>query len=127
VQANDVLLNITGASVARVCRAPARVNQQVSIIRPKPDLLHPVFFGNALGASFAKGQATCYQRVRSDSEAITKAQIEEYEVMLPPVDLQRKFAASIAEIDRLKAAHRAHLKKLDALFASLQNRSFGAN
>jgi type I restriction enzyme S subunit len=40
VCAGDVLLNITGASVARVCRAPidvlpARVNQHVMIIRPK--------------------------------------------------------------------------------------------
>ena len=38
VREGDVLLNITGASVARVCRAPkymdeARVNQHVSIIR----------------------------------------------------------------------------------------------
>ena len=39
VKPDDVLLNITGASVARVCRAPchilpARVNQHVAIIRP---------------------------------------------------------------------------------------------
>ena len=39
VEPDDVLLNITGASVARVCRAPrdvlpARVNQHVAIIRP---------------------------------------------------------------------------------------------
>ena len=40
VQEGDVLLNITGASVARVCSVPdryagARVNQHVSIIRQK--------------------------------------------------------------------------------------------
>ncbi len=40
VQQNDVLLNITGDSIARVCRVPdwvlpARVNQHVSIIRCK--------------------------------------------------------------------------------------------
>ncbi len=50
VESEDVLLNITGASVARCCvvpdeMLPARVNQHVTILRPKkndllPKLLH---------------------------------------------------------------------------------------
>lgn len=47
VQTDDVLLNITGASIGRVTTAPdsmagARVNQHVTIIRPLPDLV-PAF------------------------------------------------------------------------------------
>ena len=42
----------------------------------------------------------------------------------PPSDLQSSFADRVAEVDRLKAHHRAHLAKLDALFASLQHRAF---
>ena len=43
VQPNDVLLNITGASVARCCMVPddvlpARVNQHVAIVRIDPAL-----------------------------------------------------------------------------------------
>jgi len=43
VESGDVLLNITGDSVARVCQAlnrflPARVNQHVAIIRPIPSV-----------------------------------------------------------------------------------------
>ena len=45
-------------------------------------------------------------------------------IPLPPIDLQRAFTDRLAEIDRLKALHRAHLAKLDALFASLQHRAF---
>lgn len=33
-------------------------------------------------------------------------------------------SARVAEIDNLKAHHRAHLAKLDALFAALQDRAF---
>lgn len=44
--------------------------------------------------------------------------------IVPPIDLQRAFAARVAEIDKLKAQQRAHLEKLDALFASLQHRAF---
>lgn len=50
--------------------------------------------------------------------------IKETRFPLPPLDLQRAFAARVAEIDKLKALHRAHLAKLDDLFASLQHRAF---
>jgi len=51
-------------------------------------------------------------------------QLREFPLLLPPIALQRAFAAHVAEIDKLKAQHRAHLAKLDALFASLQHRAF---
>lgn len=46
VHSNDVLLNITGDSVARCCQVPehvlpARVNQHVAIIRPRTAELDP--------------------------------------------------------------------------------------
>lgn len=43
---------------------------------------------------------------------------------VPPNALQTSFSVRIAEIDKLKAAHRAHLERLDAHFASLQHRAF---
>ena len=42
----------------------------------------------------------------------------------PPAPLQREFAAQVSAVERLKAAQRASLAKLDALFASLQHRVF---
>ncbi len=45
-------------------------------------------------------------------------------MLVPPLDLQCAFATRVAEIDKLKAHHRAHLAKLDVLFASLQHRAF---
>jgi type I restriction enzyme S subunit len=43
---------------------------------------------------------------------------------LPPIGFQRAFADRVAVIDQLKARHRTHLAKLDALFVSLQHRAF---
>ena len=48
VKENDILLNITGASVGRCCIVPksvipARVNQHVSIIRLKTDKADPIY------------------------------------------------------------------------------------
>ncbi len=44
--------------------------------------------------------------------------------ILPPLTLQREFARRAAVVEKLKAAHRASLAEMDALFASLQHRAF---
>jgi type I restriction enzyme S subunit len=45
-------------------------------------------------------------------------------VITPPLPLQQKFAAIVESVERQKAAQRAHLAELDALFAALQHRAF---
>jgi type I restriction enzyme S subunit len=45
-------------------------------------------------------------------------------ILLPPLSLQRRFAAIVDSVERQKARMRAHLAELDALFASLQSRAF---
>jgi type I restriction enzyme S subunit len=128
VEENDVLLNITGASVARVCRAPssvipARVNQHVCIIRPKPTL-NAVFLEQFLLAEQTKRRLLKIGGAGATREAITKAQIEVFEAICPPIDLQREFARRVTAVEKLKTAQRAALAELDALFASLQHRAF---
>ena len=128
VAENDVLLNITGASVARVCRAPkavlpARVNQHVMIIRPKTTL-DCVFLERMLLSVDMKRKLLQIGGSGATREAITKAQAEELAVICPPLHLQQTFATRIQAIAALKATHRAALAELDALFASLQQRAF---
>lgn len=45
-------------------------------------------------------------------------------VPIPPLDLQRCFAAIVECVERQKARQRTHLAELDTLFASLQQRAF---
>ncbi len=128
VEQNDILLNITGASVARVCRAPssvlpARVNQHVCIIRPKPTL-NAVFLEQFLLAEQTKRRLLRIGGAGATREAITKAQIEVFEAICPPVLLQREFARRVTAVEKLKTAQRASLAELDALFATLQHRAF---
>lgn len=47
-----------------------------------------------------------------------------FELRVPPLPLQQTFATRIQAIEALKAAHRAALAELDALFAALQQRAF---
>ena len=45
-------------------------------------------------------------------------------IPLPPLPLQRRFAAIVESVEQQKTRLRAHLAELDTLFASLQHRAF---
>src|SRR5690554_4792761 len=81
IEENDVLINITGDSVARVCMVPieilpARVNQHVAIIRAKKEVLNSFYLlYYLLNPSFKK----YLLRLASDGatrNALTKSDIE---------------------------------------------------
>jgi type I restriction enzyme S subunit len=55
---------------------------------------------------------------------INLAILRDLPFLSPPFHLQSSFADRVIQVDWLKAHHRAHLAKLDALFASLQHRAF---
>ena len=100
VEANDVLLNITGASVARCCLAPleflpARVNQHVSIIRPATGRLLSAFLHYLLISKIYKDRLLhTGEEGGSTRQAITKAQIQAFIIGYP---------ASLAEQQRIVA------------------------
>ena len=114
IKENDVLINITGASVARCCIVPsyvipARVNQHVSVLRCS-DMINSIFlcyqitndsYQNLLKKIGTSGGAT--------REAITKKQIEDLEVILPPLELQNKFANFVRGTDKSKYSSFSHL------------------
>jgi len=45
-------------------------------------------------------------------------------ILIPPLDLQHRFADIVKSIEKQKVLHRRHLAELDTLFASLQQRAF---
>ena len=57
-------------------------------------------------------------------EAITKQQVENLEVIVPPIELQNKFADFVKQVDKLKFEMENSLKKLEDNFNSLMQKSF---
>ena len=110
VESDDVLLNITGASVSRCCIVPqnilpARVNQHVSIIRCKKHLLSPIFLNQLLITSeFKSLLLKIGESSGATRQAITKNQIEELYIPLPPLSLQNEFADFVAQVDKSQFA-----------------------
>lgn len=101
VKPQDILLNITGDSVARACAVdvrvlPARVNQHVAIIRPDEDKVlssYILFFLQMIKPyllQIAAGGAT--------RNALTKSMIKNLEIDVPDILSQKKIVAVLDDI-----------------------------
>ena len=102
----DVLLNITGASVARSCLLPdelvgGRVNQHVSIVRVDQNRMLPIFLNAVLVSdSYQNHLLDGSKMAGATREAITKDDLKKMTVPLPPLALQQEFADFAAQVDK---------------------------
>ena len=128
VKPQDILLNITGDSVARACAVdarvlPARVNQHVAIIRPDEDRVlssYILFFLQMIKPyllQIAAGGAT--------RNALTKSIIENLELEVPDVLLQKKIVSIFDDIQEKIRKNREINKNLSDLLQAIYQKLFG--
>ena len=127
---NDILLNITGDSVARTCiidseYLPARVNQHVAIIRGKKDIVLSSYLLYFL--QWTKKYLLQLASAGATRNALTKSMIEQLEIELPTIEQQRKIAGVLDKIqEKIKLNQKINdnlEQQAAALFSSLYNRS----
>ena len=100
----DVLLNITGDSVARICQVasdvlPARVNQHVAIIRPDSVNLDAGYLRYFLASPEMQTMLLSWAGSGGTRNALTKGMIESLEIPLPPLPEQRRIASILGALD----------------------------
>jgi type I restriction enzyme S subunit len=104
IESKDVLLNITGDSVARVCQVPdewipARVNQHVAIVRADNKLLNPDFLKYSLLTYENKNELLNLSSAGATRKAITKSMIEDYKITIPEIKEQQAIASILSTLD----------------------------
>lgn len=104
VEVNDILLNITGDSVARVCQVPsdilpARVNQHVAIIRGKNEIIDQQFLKYYLLQPSFKRYMLGLASAGATRNALTKSMIESFEILAPDLPTQRQIAQILSSLD----------------------------
>lgn len=100
VRSNDVLLNITGDSVARACivpseRIPARVNQHVAIVRAGKEI-NPTYLLASLQSK--KTMLLSLASSGATRNALTKRMIENLDIDLPSREIQDSIAQVLDSI-----------------------------
>lgn len=95
---NDVLFNITGASIGRCCvynrTDRANVNQHVCIIRTNTNLLLPEFLRYVLNSAIGQTQVILCQ-MGGNRESVTFEQLGMFNIVVPPLSEQRKMISRL--------------------------------
>ena len=128
VKPQDILLNITGDSVARICAVdpralPARVNQHVAIIRPDENRVlssYILYFLQMIKPyllQIAAGGAT--------RNALTKSMIENLELEVPDILSQKKIVSVLDDIQGKIRDNNEINKNLSDLLQAIYQKQFG--
>jgi type I restriction enzyme S subunit len=125
VEDGDVLLNITGASLTRTCLVPsdlvpARVNQHVSILRVKPELINERYL--QLFLVCARTKSLLWEiggAAGATRQALTKKDLEELVIKYPLALEDQK--AIVEEVDKLASGVSQFVGLIEAKLTAAKN------
>ena len=126
----DMLFSIAGALgrtaiVTKEC-LPANINQALALIRLKPSYLAIEYLSYYLRAGFI------IEQIRKNKRGVAQMnlnlqQVGDFDILLPPYELQQKFADLVQKVEKLKEKQQESEKELDNLFNSLMQKAFKEN
>ena len=126
VPKDALLLALYGATVGRlgILGTQATTNQAVCHIIPNPSRAHFRYMFHCLSnqVPYLVGRG-----VGGAQPNISQRLVKSLTIPLPPLSLQRRFAAIVESAEQQKARQQAHLAELDTLFASIQSRAFSGD
>ena len=116
---DDILLNITGDSVARTCIVPndvlpARVNHHVAIVRADCKMINSRFLNYYLASPGMQAHMLSLAVGKGASRnAMTKQMIENFEVPCPSLSTQHRIATILSRYDSLIENYQKQIKLLE--------------
>ncbi len=124
VEPGDVLLNITGDSVARCCIVdssilPARVNQHVAIVRAERDVLDARYLRYLLVQPLMQAHLLSLASAGATRNALTKGMLESLVIEVPPLPEQRAIAHVLGTLDDKIELNRKMSETLEELARTL--------
>ena len=132
IQEDDVLFNITGASIARCCVVPAdvlpaRVNQHVSILRLKQEVL-PRFLSYIMNSPNHQKRLLEIGETGSTRQALTKTDLENHTICYPTIECQNKIICALnslkSKVDKLQANYDRISQECDVLKQAILRQVF---
>lgn len=129
---NDVLLNITGASIGRVSTCPnemigARVNQHVCIIRSNKDILNPHFLALYLASPYIQTFIN-EENYGATRQALTKSMIEDIRIPVPSIDQQDVLVKNVQNLfliaEKIESKYNLAIENVDKITQSVLAKAF---
>ena len=126
VRSGDVVLVRTGqpGTAAIIPEELDGVNAiDLLITTPCKNIVDSVYLCSFFNSAWGKKLVSSSQ-VGQIQKHLNVGILNNAQIICPPLPLQQEFAHRVEAVEKLKAAHRASLSELNALFASLQHRAF---
>ncbi len=128
IQYDDLLINLVGASIGRPCifsrpNTPANVNQAVAVVTLDHSKILPEF-ALAQIMSAAGQQNLLGNRVEGARANISLANIRDFMLFTPSLELQKRFAAAAAVFNATTHHQETNVEKIETLFQTLLHRAF---
>lgn len=125
---NDVLLNITGASIGRCATVEksivgGNVNQHVCIIRTKANKLNSIFLMQYIISAQGQKQVDSFQ-AGGNRQGLNFAQVSSFIIPVPTLPEQQKIADCLSSLDERIAAQEAKIAALREHKKGLMQRLF---
>lgn len=96
----------------------------VCLIKPKKDLINPIFLNYTMRQPYVKLQADkCIKGIGVPD--LHLIEIKNFKIILPPIELQNQFADIVKQIDKQKFEIEKSLKEMQELYESLMEKYFG--
>jgi type I restriction enzyme, S subunit len=112
-----------GAAIAtnkkRITLRPSILDPNLMGIHPKPNLIDLPYLYHWFTKFDLNGITS-----GSSVPQLNKQDLTPLVIQVPPMALQKEFAARISQLEVVKTSQNIHLAELDALFSSLQHRAF---
>lgn len=93
-------------------------------MRVEQSKLNPVYFAKFLLTGEARGYFLGCAKRTTNLASINMTQLRAMPVLLPPLPLQKEFAARVSEIRAMQTDQAASRRRLEHLFQSLLHRAF---
>lgn len=125
---DDILYSKVGATYGRsaIVNTKRKFSLYVSVclIKPKKQLINPIFLNYTMKQPYVKAQADkCVKGIGVPD--LHLIEIKNFNIIVPPINLQNKFARFVKKVDKQKEYLKKQLKILEELQSILMQEYFG--
>ena len=130
---NDVLFakitpcmeNGKGAVATGLCNGVGFGSTEFHIMRPLLGISNPYWLYYLTSLGYFRNDAKNNMTGSAGQRRVPASFLEEYEILLPPIELQNQFANFVAQVDKSKVVVQKALEETQLLFDSLMQEYFG--
>lgn len=127
IRPDDVLMTITGrlgtAAVVPPQTKMGNINQHICLVRLRHDLAEPTYIAAHLNSEGSHAEIMQKQH-GATRIALNHRTIRNLGIMLPPLELQRKFRKAVERIGFLSERQQQTAEEINQLFHSLMHKAF---